>query len=236
MQTWVTLAAKHAALASGIGLGTIPAVGWDSLDGVAVGFLLAGAGFAAVNSSRRARSYPVRPGALAVPATAGPARPGGALNRFRHRVDGVLTGMLSDDSEHPHAPAPVLVALPSALEHPASGRPGPQDAEPAKRVGSWPYLTVVPGTSETDSAEGELAFWGPRPPAAASGDEGRGKRRAEVAEAAADQDRDTASTARSRDGRRQAPRHAAPPAGIGTTIGRRLASPRFTSRSATHAG
>ena len=56
MQTWATLAAKHATLTSGIGLGAIPAMGWESLDGVAVGALLAGVGFAVLNTPRRAQS------------------------------------------------------------------------------------------------------------------------------------------------------------------------------------
>ena len=100
MQTWATLAAKHATLTSGIGLGAIPAMGWDSLDGVAVGALLAGVGFAVLNSPRRAQScqFP-----LVIAERADQARAsrvaGGRLARVRQRVDGLLTGMLSDGSD-----------------------------------------------------------------------------------------------------------------------------------------
>jgi hypothetical protein len=74
--------------------------------------------------------------------------------------------------------------------------------------------------------EEQEAFWGPKSPQAAS------------AGAATDlrADQGTAGSTRTRAGRRPAPRHAAPSAGFGTTIGRRLASPRLTSRSAAHAG
>ena len=69
MQSWTILAAKHAALTPGIALGAIPAAGWDSLDGVAVGVLLAGIGFAAVS----------REACPGLPAAAGwrPGRAGG---------------------------------------------------------------------------------------------------------------------------------------------------------------
>src|SRR5215471_12903719 len=99
MKTWATVAAKHATLSSGIGLGALPAMGWDSLDGFAAGVLLAGVGFAALNSTRRLRSCPLPP---ALPGgsraqAAGPA--GGRLARVRLRVDGLLTGLLSDDAD-----------------------------------------------------------------------------------------------------------------------------------------
>ena len=76
MQTWATLAAKHATLTSGIGLGAIPAVGWDSLDGVAVGALLAGVGFAVLNSPRRAQSCQF-PLVIAEPRRSGAGEPAG---------------------------------------------------------------------------------------------------------------------------------------------------------------
>ncbi len=297
MQTWVTLAAKHATLASGIGLGAVPALGWDSLDGVAVGFLLAGAGFAAVNSSRQVRSCP--PAASAGPVMAESARTGGgALTRIRRRVDGLLTSMLSDDAEHLSAQPPVLVPVPSAAEAAdpdiarplwrgdyvdaiagpaglrwegavaaaggaaASGRTARPAADPAPehpgrpgRVGHWPYLTVVRDTDEEpdvarrvagrdDQAGGDQAFWGPKLADPASGGR-RSKHRTEgslrpvalVSETKEPgKDRGTAGNGRAADGRRPAPRHAAPPAGFGATLGRRLTSPKLTSRSAAHAG
>src|SRR5260370_31445283 len=100
MKPWATVATKHATLSSGIGLGAIPAMGWDSLDGFAAGVLLAGVGFAALNSSRRVRSCAVTPvmaGSAIRPQPNGLA--GGRLATVRRRVDGLLTGMLSDDAE-----------------------------------------------------------------------------------------------------------------------------------------
>jgi len=98
MKTWATVAAKHATLSSGIGLGAIPAMGWDSLDGFAAGVLLAGVGFAALNSSQRLRSCPLPP---ALPGGGRPqsAPASGRLAKVRRRVDGLLTGILCDDAE-----------------------------------------------------------------------------------------------------------------------------------------
>src|SRR6266567_2674869 len=109
MQTWATVAAKHATFTSAIGLGAIPATGWDSLDGFAAGMLLAGAGFAALNRSRRVGSYSIPPvmAGRGRPQASGPAV--GRLTRVRQRVDGLLTGMLSDDAEPiPPVPLPAL--------------------------------------------------------------------------------------------------------------------------------
>lgn len=99
MQTWAILAAKHVMLTSGVGLGAISAPGWSSLEGVAVGLLLAGIGLAAV-TARPAPSCPIGPAGGQVAAAHGgpPAR--GRMSRFRRRVDGVLTGMLSDDEDN----------------------------------------------------------------------------------------------------------------------------------------
>lgn len=267
MQTWVTLAAKHATLATGIGLGTIPSMGWESLDGMAVGVLLAGAGFAAVNSSRQLRSFPLLPPDRAGTGRTEPNRQQtGAFSRIRRRVDGALTSMLSDDSEHPVAQLPALAAVPSVAELPAS-RPGtarsPWEladyadtvvARPARqeRVGDWPYLTVVrePGLVQdaasrwsagpAGTAKSDLAFWGPKssPVAGSRASRDTGKvagqfiGEAETGRAVGGR----SGEGRPADSRRPAPRHAAPPARLGVTLGRRLASPRFTSRSAAHAG
>ncbi|HEX9520930.1 MAG TPA: hypothetical protein VF940_32710 [Streptosporangiaceae bacterium] len=109
MHTPAILAAKHAALGSGVGLGAIPVIGWASLDGVAVSMLLAAVGFAAV-SSRRVQSCPLQ----ATPGHAGPAAASlaaaGRLARFRQRVDELLTGMLSDDPRK-MTPAPATAHL-----------------------------------------------------------------------------------------------------------------------------
>ncbi len=99
MQTWAILAAKHVVLTSGIGLGAVSAHGWRSLEEIAIGLLLAGIGLAAV-SSRPAPSCPIGPagGQLAAAHSGPPGR--GRMSRFRRRVDGVLTGMLSDDEDN----------------------------------------------------------------------------------------------------------------------------------------
>ena len=103
MQTWAILAAKHAALTSGISFGAFSAPGWNSLAGAAIGLLLAGMGIAAV-STRRVPSCPLGPaGGQVAAAHAIPA--GGPMSRFRRRVDGVLTGMLSDEDDEPAAVA-----------------------------------------------------------------------------------------------------------------------------------
>src|SRR5258708_32107282 len=93
MQAPAILAAKHAALGSGVGLGALPITGWTSLDGVAVGMLLAGVGLAALSPRR--------------------------LARFRQRVGGLLTGMLSDDAETmtPAAAAGQLTARRAEVAH-----------------------------------------------------------------------------------------------------------------------
>jgi hypothetical protein len=98
MQTWAILAAKHVVLTSGVGLGAVSAHGWSYLEEIAIGLLLAGMGLAAV-ASRPAPSCPIGPagGQLAAAHSGPPAR--GRMSRFRRRVDGVLTGMLSDDEE-----------------------------------------------------------------------------------------------------------------------------------------
>ena len=210
MQTWVTLAAKHATLASGIGFGAMPAMGWQSLDGVAVGVLLAGAGFAAVNTSRQARSCPLPPAAAARLARAEPSPPQpGTLTRIRRRVDGLLTGMLSDDAEHLPAQPPFLVPVPSAAEPLRSGpgaaalpwsgdyvdaitgpaARGRAASELPERVGSWPYLTVVrdaeddqdapPRGAGPDRPDDDSAFWGPELTQHYQGGSRRSKHRAD---------------------------------------------------------
>lgn len=132
MQTWATLAAKHATLTSGIGLGAIPAFGWESLDGVAVGALLAGVGFAVLNSPRRAQSCQLP---LMTYERSGPAQTsrvaGGRLARVRRRVDGLLTGMLSDDSGRMTS-APATWQSEAADEQPLAhgAQPQAENAQP----------------------------------------------------------------------------------------------------------
>ncbi len=135
MHTPAILAAKHAALGSGVGLGAIPVTGWASLDGVAVSMLLAAVGFAAV-SSRRVQSCPVQ----ATPGHAGPGAASlaaaGRLARFRQRVDELLTGMLSDDPRK-MTPAP-------ATAHLAASRAGLADERlPAAAAWSGDYVEAL---------------------------------------------------------------------------------------------
>lgn len=205
---------------------------------------------------------------------------GGTLARLRRRIVGLLTGMLTDDEEHPDWRLPVLL--------PAPPSPEPRAAESGF---ARPYLALVRdpdddagftrpfGTSESPD-DGELSFWGPKPPPAASGGGGRRRKRrtdstfvpASFLPASPEPARPVPASpvaaspvralslvpplgpvndspradlrpgrrprrrSHASESRRPAPRHAAPSAGFGAIIGRRLASPRLTSRSAAHAG
>jgi hypothetical protein len=242
MQTWATLAAKHATLTSGIGLGAIPAVGWDSLDGVAVGALLAGVGFAVLNSPRRAQSCQLPPTMYDRGSQAQTSRPaGGRLARVRRRVDGVLTGMLSDDSDRmTSAPAtwqdeahdeaqdeaaaeqsPAAAARPDLTAGQLMPAPTAADAEelmPAKTAtGAEQLVLAMAADAEIDAAGSG---------ASAPTNGYRSKHRLDA----------PASSATPPGSRRTGPRHAAPPAGLGAALSRGLTSPRLTSRSAAHAG
>jgi hypothetical protein len=57
MKTWTVLAAKHAAVASGLGVGAgvVPALGTGSVDGFLAGALMTGACCAAMSGQGRAR-------------------------------------------------------------------------------------------------------------------------------------------------------------------------------------
>ena len=55
MNTWAVLAAKQAAIASGLGAGATPAFGAASLDGFAIGALISGACMLVITSPRRER-------------------------------------------------------------------------------------------------------------------------------------------------------------------------------------
>ncbi len=118
-----------------------------------------------------------------------------------------------------------------------------------------PGLAARPGLTDADQA-----FWGPNPPPqlrpastspasdsparapAASDRPARDSAASDSAASAsttgdsAGKDQGTGSNNRTGDRKRPGPRHAAPSAGFGATLGRRLASPRLTSRSAAHAG
>ncbi|SRR6266566_6489361 len=164
MQTWAILAAKHAALTSGVGFGAIPAAGWDSLDGVAVGLLLAGVGFAAV-SGRRVPGCPLSP-AGAQAAAAGGGNPATArASKIRRRVDRLLTGMLSDDADK-LAPAvaggrtavrPADVAG-KRFEAPATWRGDYVDALPGRRTADLhPYPELPAAGSRPGEPAGGIA-------------------------------------------------------------------------------
>jgi hypothetical protein len=162
MHSWTILAAKHAALTPGVALGAIPAVGWDSLDGIAVGVLLAGIGFAAM-SPRRVPNCPLPPvgGQIAVADGGSLSLPG--RSRFRRRVDGVLTGMLSDDADKLNPPAGGRDGHRPDAAEPRFDAPSPWhgdyvDALPARREpDSHPYPDVPASSSEAlQSADGAL--------------------------------------------------------------------------------
>ncbi len=146
MQTWAILAAKHAALTSGIGLGVIPAAGWDSLDGVVIGMLLAGIGYAIV-SARRVPGCQVPPVGAEIAADGSDPAGGRRMARLRRRMDGLLTGILSDDADRltqAAASSRRMVMPARAEEHrfiaPAAWRGNYVDALPRRRLaGSHPY-------------------------------------------------------------------------------------------------
>ena len=249
MQTWATLAAKHATLTSGIGIGAIPAMGWESLDGVAVGALLAGVGFAVLNSPRRAQSCQLpltmyeRAGRVQASRTAG-----GRLARARRRVDGLLTGMLSDDSDRmtsvsatwprdaaaeqpPAAGATSDLAAaefdPGIAELAAAPRPAGHGSEAADDGAADDAEQATASASVPGERTSDEGFWGPGEPGSAAPTSGyRSKHRLDA----------PAKNSRPQESRRTGPRHAAPPVGFGATLSRSLTSPRLTSRSAAHAG
>jgi hypothetical protein len=187
MQTWAILAAKHAALTSGIGFGAIPAAGWDSLDGVAVGLLLASVGFAAV-SGRRVHGCPIPPvGAEAAADGGNPAI--ARASRIRRRVDGLLTGMLSDDADKLASAAAggrnslrPADAAEKRFEAPATWRGDYVDALPGRRTDdSHPYPELpaagsspgqpaggFAGQSPAATARSKSSLWLYSPPATAA--------------------------------------------------------------------
>jgi hypothetical protein len=247
MQDPAILAAKHAALGSGVGLGAVPITGLTSLDGVAVGMLLAGVGLAVLSPRR--------------------------LARFRQRVDGLLTGMLSDDAETmtPAAAAGQLTArraeradqrFPAAAwsgDHvdalaPARSLTATRPRSEALQASRWlptrwsgqmadedPWppagWTEVAGDSPGPTGWGDdvddehapkpgepradTSFWGP----SAAADLAPAAARRSTHRLGADPYRS----------RRAKPRHAAPPATFAATVARGLTGAKLTSGCAAHA-
>lgn len=250
MQAPAILAAKHAALGSGVGLGAVPITGWTSLDGVAVGMLLAGVGLAALSPRR--------------------------LARFRQRVDGLLTGMLSDDAETmtQAAAAGQLTARRADLvgqRFPAAAAPSGDYLDALAPARS---LTVTRPRSEALQASrwlptrwsGQMADEDPWPPAGWTdvavagdspgpsgwGDDVADEHAPKPGEPKADTSfwgpsvaADLAPAAARRSthrlgadpyrGRRAKPRHAAPPATFAATVARGLTGAKLTSGCAAHA-
>jgi len=161
MHSWTILAAKHAALTPGVALGALPAAGWDSLDGVAVGMLLTGVGYAAM-SARRARSCPLPPAIGQLALAEGENPPARRVSRFRQRVDTMLTGMLSDDADKLSQAAGGKDRRRSAAEPrfdgPSSWRGDYVDALPVRREpGSHPYPDVPASSSQAPRPAGSQA-------------------------------------------------------------------------------
>ena len=259
MQTWATLAAKHATLTSGIGLGVIPAAGWDSLDGVALGALLAGVGFAVLNSPRRAQSCPLPPTMYDRASQVQTSRSAaGRLARARQRVDGLLTGMLSDDSDQTTSAPPTWQGEAPAERTSAERTPAertPAERTPAERTSAESagpglaaaQLMAAPTAADAEqqpSATAVDAENAPAPPATGerkseSGFWGPGEIGASAPTSGYRSKHRLDGPARNatpEESRRTGPRHAAPPASFGATLSRSLTSPRLTSRSAAHAG
>lgn len=171
MKTWAVLAAKHATLTSGVSFSVVPAIGTASLDGFALGALLAGALFAALSSTRRgpgsqllrlpvSRKRPastwsgrfpaarLRPGPHHV---AGSSRLGLLASASRGRVAARPTAVPAPVEQSAFLPAPVdqpaeprqpRSADRSELTRPYSSQPGS-----ARRVSS-PALPDFAGSSE----------------------------------------------------------------------------------------
>ena len=158
MQTWAIPAAKHAALTSGIGLGIIPAAGWDSLDGVAVGMLLAGIGFAVV-SARRVPSCQLPPAGSEFGGNGSDLGGGRRMASFKRRMDGLLTRMLSDDADRltPAAASSrrLVRAIPAAEQRfaaPPAWRGDYVDALPGRRSADshpYPEIQAAPGPDQS---------------------------------------------------------------------------------------
>ena len=158
MQTWAIPAAKHAALTSGIGLGIIPAAGWDSLDGVAVGMLLAGIGFAVV-SARRVPSCQLPPAGSEFGGNGSDLGGGRRMASFKRRMDGLLTRMLSDDADKltPAAASSrrLVRSIPAAEQRfaaPPAWRGDYVDALPGRRSADshpYPEIQAAPGPDQS---------------------------------------------------------------------------------------
>ena len=69
MSTWAVLAAKQAAIATGIGAGLVPAIGTGSLDGFVIGAAMTGACFTALTAPARAKRRAATAGMAATAVT-----------------------------------------------------------------------------------------------------------------------------------------------------------------------
>jgi hypothetical protein len=69
MSTWAVLAAKQAAIATGIGAGLVPAIGTGSLDGFVIGAAMTGACFTALTAPGRAKRRAATAGMAATAVT-----------------------------------------------------------------------------------------------------------------------------------------------------------------------
>lgn len=150
MNTWAVLAAKEAAVATGLGTGAVPALGAGSLDGFAVGALMTGACFLVLSGPRRSRRSRRRLLTAGSASQAMPAAPGGPVPAARPSARGL-------DAAREHPPAGTARRHPlaeTARERPLIQALGDPDRE-----------VVVPGLPGK-----------PRPAAGAADGRGQGGR------------------------------------------------------------
>jgi hypothetical protein len=189
MNTWAAIAAKPAAVATGLGAGLLPAVAPSAIDGFAVGTLLSGACFLLVSKPGRALRRP----RLSAGQAAEPAR------------NDALAAM-----------APPSLAQPTSLAQSASLAQPPSLAQPASLTSAAMAAPVAASywtaTATVDhlTAEDEVFVPQPSPPAdnVAQPETRIGKHRLVGSD----------GNERRSETRRAAPRHAAPSAGIANRI------------------
>jgi hypothetical protein len=223
MKTWATVAIKHVVLTSGLGLGAVHGKGWDSINGLVAGLLLAGLGFAALESSRRIRSCPLP---SAAPGCGYQPHASASAARARRQMGGLLAGILSDHGEFV-PPAAILLSASAAREdseqvwasrqyprHAASRYQGSRSRRTADSAG-WSRLSSGYERGHTTPRDlvADESFWGRR---TIQGGYHSRHRLHGSATNARPHDRRRAEP------RRSGPRHAAPHGRFGGTLSRTL--------------
>jgi len=195
MNTWAVLAAKEAAVASGLGAGIVPAVGAGSLDGFALGALMSGTCILMLTSPRRGR----RRGLAA-------AASGRALAAARERHQPAMPEPAGPEPAVPDAVLPRAAgpeAVPGAVLPHAAGPEAARDVTAGYRA----PITVPAPQPDENGAEAE-----DREEVAGGGGYRSRHRLA-----------DQGVSSRRSGTRRNSPRHAAPPASFSSRMTGRIA-------------